>query len=348
MNQEPTANCNLELLHELFDSVIKSLWVDSDSNGLDSLSIPSPDSDSKSSQSPQSQGTDPIKAQLKKLKKVVGFLHEQLNERAAAVKFEWEESLAFAAASGVDNPMSPPVDQVTTFASYLESPSVFGTHDGSDLFPVPLARSPSQSFEEAHTNIHRDRYLSVSSVSSFSSAYGDQCLCSAHQKPQHQFSHLNTPTKQHSIPSAYQLDTASPKPPRGRSLISRSRKSYPPLPPLPSQPDVRSSPLHASTQVPGYLASTVSSRAASRVGESEPRPSSGSAASSPRLLRQRASMPEMKLKHSPQSRSSFQLKDSTPRQLRSGSALYAVNEDLYDQRSCSRQLRPGGPSLSMA
>lgn len=343
MNQLPAANCNLELLHEIFDSVIKSLWVESDSSGVDSLGIPSQDSGSTS---PLPQDHTLIKTQLKNLKQTVGFLHEQLNERAEAVKFEWEESLAFAAVSGVKNLMSPPVEQASTFASYLESPSLL-SHDRSDLSPMPSVCSPAQSFEEAHTNT-RHRYSSISSVSSFSSAYGEQCLCPVHHNTQHQYSHLITPTKQYSIPSAYQIDTASPKQPRVRSLIPRSRKSYPPLPPLPSQSDIKSSPLHAPTPVPGYLASTASSRAASRAGdcESQPRSRPVSAASSPRFLRQRASMPEIKPRHSPQLRNSFKHKGS-PRQLRSGSTLYAVNEDLYDPRLYSRQLRPGGPSLSI-
>lgn len=100
-NQEPL-NCNTATLHEMFDTAIKTLWIGPVSP--QDVFSPFNVSNLDSAKHKHSLGTLPsidertrIKRQVRNLNNIVAFLHEKLNERAQAVRFEWEETLAFNA-----------------------------------------------------------------------------------------------------------------------------------------------------------------------------------------------------------------------------------------------------------
>lgn len=319
-SQSPAASCNLELLHEILDTIIRSLWINP--SGKDAHSLfnvnKKPNEKFNPTQFPPIQESAGIKSYLKELKAIVGFLHLKLNERAETIKFEWEESLAFASTLVTRKPSAPSALSGLThgnqFASYLTGSSALKSrehvHTDSDLSSNSPMSSPLELFDELlHLTDKADhRCSSASSVSSISgSIHGGEPVQSGvtHNMAQnfHQNSHLTSPLHQSSssIANGYNSANISPVQSRRRSLIPRpssSRNSLiyassppPSLPPLPlplpllvskSAEARHLSPQSTQTQNPGYLGSTASSRAFSRARNRSP---TGDSTGPPRLLR---------------------------------------------------------------
>lgn len=359
--QEP-ANCDLNLLHETFDCVIKSLWVDPNSREADSpfglnskLNAPS--------SVPFPQDTTEINAHLKELRYIVGFLHEKLNERAEAVKFEWEESLAFASAAASSEKSkitSPPVKRISTnnLAYLAGSPVSRSTpmldQMGSDTSSRSSIGSPVQIFDEmVHSTAKNGHWgSSASSASSLSGSNHSELLHSnaGQSKDPHQYAY-NTSSWSTSTPNGRRMSTISsfsPEQYRRRSLIPRatvSRNSYYSSPPSHTLPVLPSSKPATTvrSQTPGYLSSTASSRAYARPSQADntispnrsiQRPNSVASVS----LRHRASMPSIGKRPLSQQQHIQPMPQQYP--ARSASSLYSVQEDIqHNRRSTSSIMR---------
>lgn len=328
--QEP-ANCNLELLHEILDTVIKSLWIDPDSRNTESpYNINNtPGEISNSDQFPEIKETAQINAHLKELKTIVGFLHAKLNERAESIKFEWEESLAFAGPLESAKQNSPSLERLATtnFATYLSgSLSPERLRAGSESSCSSSIDSPVDDLlHRPGKNTHR--YSWTSSASSLSGSI---------PTTQHKAQNQNSTSPGH----VYRLATVpSPEQSRRHSLIPRATASgipfysSPPALALPVVPPFKTTP--AVSPKPGYLSSTASSRA-----YAQPMPTdktlqrANSVASTSRNLRHRSSMPAINRA------STQQFLHQAPQQLNNKpiSSLYAVYEDVQHNRHSSSSI----------
>lgn len=282
-SQEPS-NCNLELLQEIFDTIIKSLWIDPNPSDIDSpFDVRRLPVKENPEHFPRIQETIQVKAQLKKLKCIVGFLHEKLNERAAAIKFEWEETLAFTTSH-----TSPNTEDIFE-GSFMTLPP---KEESDDSFNSSVdSMSPAQLFDGALNSTVRNtnRYSMVSSVSSTTEPFH-----TGNQKSPH-LQGVDTPFQLSSTPEQSRVRPLQPRAFRESMYLSPHNEAKTPLS-KPMIDKIKSRMLnHSHTQTPGYLASTASSRAyaQSSIPEITNTLRPGSAASS-NNLRSRSSLPSMK------------------------------------------------------